>query len=124
MTFEPKQPANWVKSVILDNNITMSVSDKGSVMFRQTDSNKFIFCFMPQQAEQLVNISGNLADLLTSPEYKAIIDHKQASKDKAYLAKQVLTHTEKARKTVQAALDSLKASGMTEEEAKRILKVS
>lgn len=119
-----KQPANWIKHQVLDNNVTMSISDKGSIMFRQTDNNKFLFCLTPSAAETMVNISGNLADLLVSPEYKAIIDVKQANKDKAYLAKQIQSHTEKAQKTIQAALDSLKASGMTEAEAKRVLKVS
>jgi len=123
MTFQPKQEskANWIKTQVLENNVTMFVSDKGSVMFRQTDNNKFIACFQANLCETIVNVSGDLANLLVSEEYKQLLENKAKNKEKAYLQKQVATHILKAQQMAQAAIDALKASGLSEEQAKAIL---
>ena len=123
MSFQPKQEskANWIKTQVLENNVTMSVSDKGSVMFRQTDSNKFIACFQAAVCETIVNVSGDLANLLVSEEYKTLLENKAKNKEREYLQRQVATHILKAQQMAQAAIDALKASGMSEEQAKAIL---
>ena len=121
---QDKKPANWVKSIILDNNVTVSISDKGSLMLRHTDNNRFIMCLQPKQAELFVNVSGDLANILTSPEYKHIVEDKEKAKEQGKIAKQVAVHAEKARRTVQAAIDSLKAAGFTEEQARKALSVA
>lgn len=122
MSFQPTESkANWIKTQVLENNVTMSVSDKGSVMFRQTDSNKFIACFQANVCETIVNVSGDLANLLVSEEYKQLLEDKAKNKQKAYLQKQVATHILKAQQMAQAAIDALKASGLSEEQAKAIL---
>lgn len=122
MSFQPTESkANWIKTTILENNVTMSVSDKGSVMFRQTDNNKFIACFQANVCETIVNVSGDLANLLVSEEYKTLLEDKAKNKQKAYLQKQVATHILKAQAMAQAAIDQLKASGMTEEQARALL---
>ena len=121
---QQKSTANWVKTQVLDNNVTVSISDKGSIMFRQTDNNRFLFCFQQRDAETIVNLSGDLANILVSDEYKAIVENKAKNKEAAYLQKKVATHILKAQQMAQAAIDALKASGMTEEQAKQVLKVS
>lgn len=120
---QDKAKANWVKTLVLDNNVSVSISDKGSLMLRHTDNNKFIMCLQPKQAELFVNISGDLANLLTSPEYKAILEDKEKNKEQAKIAKQISIHAERAKRTVQAAIDSLKAAGFSEEDARKALKV-
>jgi len=123
MAFE-KTPANWIKSVVLDNNVTVSISDKGALMIRHTDNNRFIMCLPAKQAELFCNISGDLANLLSSAEYQDILADKEKNKEQEKMAKQIAGYAEKARRTVQSAIDSLKASGFTEEEAKKALKVA
>lgn len=113
--------ANWVSTQVLDNNLTMSVSDKGSVMLRQTDNNKFIACFQAGVVEQIVNASGDIGNLLVSEEYKAILENKAKTKAARYQERQVATHILKAQQMAQAALDALKASGMSEQDAKALL---
>lgn len=121
---QDKKPANWVSSVILDNNVTVSISDKGSLMLRHTDNNKFIMCLQPKQAELFINISGDLANVLTSPEYKQLLENKELVKEQAKITRQIATHADKARRTVQAAIDSLKAAGFSDEDARKALKVA
>lgn len=119
-----KPKANWIKTFALDNNVTVSVSDKGSLMLRHTDDNKFIMCLQPKQAELFVNISGDLGNLLASKEYQDILEDKEKNKEQAKIVKQVAVHAEKARRTVQAAIDSLKAAGFSEEDARKALKLA
>lgn len=118
---QDKTPANWVITKVLDNNVTLKVSDKGAIMLRSTHDDKFIACFLGSQAEQIVNASGDMANMLVSEEYKALIEAKAKNKEKAYLEKQVATHILKAQKMAQAAIDALVATGLSKEQAQAIL---
>jgi hypothetical protein len=124
MSFQNESKANWIKSFQLDSNLTVSISDKGSIMLRYTDNNRFIACFQATVMETLVNAAGDLGNILTSPEYKAVIESKERAKVAKYAEKQVAQHILKAQKLAQAALDALKASGMSEEQAKQVLKIA
>jgi hypothetical protein len=116
--------ANWIKSFQLDNNITVSISDKGSVMLRYTDNNRFLACFQANTVETIVNVAGDLGNILASDEYKAVIESKERAKVAKFAERQVAQHILKAQKLAQAALDALKASGMSEEQAKQVLKIA
>ena len=122
--FQNETKANWVFSQVLGNNVTVSVSDKGSVMLRQTDTNKFIACFQASVVETIVNASGDIGNILTSPQYQDIMQSKERAKAAKYAEKQISQHILKAQKLAQAALDQLKASGLTEEQAKQVLKIA
>ena len=77
---QDKTPANWIMTQVLDNNVTMKVSDKGAIMLRSTLDDKFIACFQAKQAETIVNASGDMANMILSEEYKALLENKAKNK--------------------------------------------
>lgn len=112
MSYQTKQPANWVKS-FTSNGVKIEVSDKGALKLTHADNGRFIMCLTPSQAKLLVDVSGDMANFLVSDEYKAIEHQKELNKEQVKIQTQVEREREKAIKNAQAALDKLNAMGIT-----------
>jgi hypothetical protein len=106
--------ANWIHHVNTEEG-RIYVSDKGAIKIVTRDQNgqeKFVACFRPREAKLLANMSGDLGNLLISPEYKAIEDNKGAVQEQAKIARQMDKERSKALLQAQAALEQLQRLGV------------
>jgi hypothetical protein len=103
---EDKAPANWVASVKTDKDITISISDKGVLMFRNTSDNKHHFCLQQSQVLLLAQIAEDLVRVAQSEEYKQVLENKEANK------------------IVNKALEALIKAGIPRETALKMVKAA
>jgi hypothetical protein len=122
--FKKGPPAVWVQHYHLDNNITVSVSEKAGLRLTETQSGAVIMYLNKATATALCNISGDLGNILSSEEYKLVEESNVKTKELSKIQKQVQTEAQKAIKTVQASLDKLKVLGYTDEQARAMLKIA
>ena len=117
-----KTPANWVRHFELENGGRAYVSDKGAIKLvtrNEAGEEKFVVCIMPSQLEFFRTL--NLGPVAESEEYKQIMDARQDNKHKQYLERKIAAEQTKAAKTIQAALDNLKALGLDPSQAQAAL---
>ena len=107
---QTKAPAVWVHTFNIGDGTRVSISDKGAFKFTQilpSGEERFMLCMQPKHVEALVNASGDLGNILLSPEYKAIIDGKGAAKERSKLTLQIEREKAKLAQMILANTEAL-----------------
>ena len=113
-----KEPAKWTQ---VDSTETHNVyvSEKGAIKLTPlnvdgTEDNRHykVAMIMPEAFKTIVTNSDMLKGLFDSELYQQLLKSKAQAKDKQYLERKIIKEQEKAGKTIQAALDNLKALGI------------
>lgn len=114
MFTKTESKANWVREYNHDHGVRIQVSDKGAIKLSQvlpSGEVKFLACFTAPQAVAIANAAGDLGNVLTSPEYKQILDNKEAVREQAKIRASLEREAQKQALKAQSALETLKALG-------------
>jgi hypothetical protein len=116
MSYDNKPKANWVREYNFpDQSLRMRVSDKGAVQIQNvlpSGEAKHAFCTTAETLTALMNVAGDIGNVLISPEFQTILDSRGEVKEKAKLQRQVEREANKAMLQLEAAQERLKALGV------------
>lgn len=108
-----RKPANWIHQFNTEHG-RISISDKGAIKVSQilpSGEERDAMFFSAKTAETAVNIAGDLANVLLSPEYKAVLAEAPKRKEQAKLENLKAKQAQRAILTAQSAFETLKSLG-------------
>lgn len=112
-----KPKANWVKEFnFAEQSLRMKVSDKGAVQILTilpSGQERHLFCIPHAVLTAFVNVSGDIGNVLSSPEFQAIIDNSAVVKEQAKVERQKVATANKLIQKIEGA----KARAKLEEQA-------
>lgn len=123
------KPKAVVIREFINNGVKLCLTEKGAVtVYKQNKQGVYQFVQSHRPSDVLLHAqelgSPMFQMIIDSPEWAASRENKAKAKEQEKLSLEIAKTTQKAQKYLQAAIDGLKASGMTEEQAKTFLKIA